>query len=297
VTGVQTCALPILGAAALFPRQLYVAGQQAPGCVFGDFCIHPRHRSLGLALQLQRTCLKEVDSELYTAAYDFPSTAMTAVYRRLGAEPQQRMVRLAKPLRLDRKIGQNLRARALSRPLSAIGNRVLKWRDRHSFRRREGISHHQGLCGEEFSELAARLQEKQGICVARTAEYLNWRFVQHPSQRFEIFTARRRGELFAYMIFTQTQDDARIVDLFGIDDTEVLGRLVKEAVEFLRDRGVITVSAPVLASHPRVALFESLGFRSRESCPVLIYSASRSLRSGRSGAEPQWFLMEGDRDS
>lgn len=222
---------------------------------------------------------------------------MTAVYRRLGTEPQQNMIRLAKPLRLDRKIEENLKLRALSGPLSAIGNCVLRWRDRRSFKRREDISRHKGLCGEDFSKLAARLKKEQGICVARTAEYLNWRYVRHPSQRFEIYTARRRGELLGYVIFTQAQEEARIVDLFGIEDAEVLGSLVEEIVELLRDGGVITVSAPVLAWHPRVALFESLGFRGRESRPVLIYSASRWLRSGRSGTEPQWFLMDGDRDS
>src|SRR5438477_12335712 len=48
----------IIGVAAAFPRRVYHLGQEARGYVLGDFCIDSTHRSLGLALALQRACLE-----------------------------------------------------------------------------------------------------------------------------------------------------------------------------------------------------------------------------------------------
>jgi len=48
----------IIGVAAAFPRGFYCCGKDARGYVLGDFCIDPGHRSLGLALTLQRACLE-----------------------------------------------------------------------------------------------------------------------------------------------------------------------------------------------------------------------------------------------
>src|SRR5215469_648699 len=47
-----------VGAAAAFPRNVYVEGSVRLAYVLGDFCIDPPFRSLAIALQLQRTCLE-----------------------------------------------------------------------------------------------------------------------------------------------------------------------------------------------------------------------------------------------
>ncbi len=288
----------IAGAAAAFPRRLSVQGAETLGCVLGDFCIHPRYRSLGPALQLQRACLETMDSGSLAFGYDFPSTSMVAVYKRLRIEPCAQMLRLAKPLRADRKIAEKLRIRPVARSLSVISNLALEWRDRGLHPKdAASISAQEEACGEEFSTLARQVSAGYGICVERSAGYLNWRYRAHPHRRHEILTARREGALVGYLIFTLRGEDASIVDLFGFEETEILGSLIAHAADVLRGRGVITVSAPILASHPRVALFERMGFRARESVPVLLYTPSGHGAAQNAAAVPPWFLMDGDRDS
>src|SRR5580692_973913 len=53
----------IIGVAAAFPRRIYYRGEEVRGYVLGDFCIDSRHRSLGLALALQRACLEGLSAE------------------------------------------------------------------------------------------------------------------------------------------------------------------------------------------------------------------------------------------
>ncbi len=287
----------ILGVSAVFPRRFYIGGEDVLGFVLGDFCIHPNFRTLGPAIQLQKACLEQIDSEIRTIGYDFPSEGMLAVHRRLGAEPGKRMIRFAKPLRVDRKVAEMVKSPTVSRGARALGNQLLKWRDAPvSLSQTEIIARHEGSCQEEFSTLSAKACPSQGICVARTAEYLNWRYLAHPFQTFEILTARRRGTLAAYLVLNQNGHDARIVDLFGMEDRRLVDNLVVYALKLLRGRGVITLSAS-LSSHPSVHPFVRLGFRERDSCPVITYLDFRVSSQVRKDREREWFLMDGDRES
>jgi GNAT superfamily N-acetyltransferase len=288
----------LVGVAAAFPRRVCDAKSTLPGYVLGDFCVHPGFRSLGPALQLQRACLEMMESSSPSLGYDFPSKTMVAVYRRLGAEPRECMLRLAKPLRVDRQIASRVKSRLVARGLGALGNRALNWRNvRLSARQSEEIALHDGACGEEFTILEAQVRNRDQLSVERTAEYLNWRFLAHPFQQFEFLTARRKNVLAAYLIFAHTGEDARIVDLRGVDDTDLLRNLVSQAVETLRKRGVMTVSVSVLAGHPYVKLFEKLGFRGRESCPVVLYPTATPSPGTGANHSDRWFLMDGDRES
>src|ERR1017187_367409 len=119
----------IIGVAAAFPRSVYCGGNEVRGYVLGDFCIDARHRSLGLAVSLQRACLEGMSSEGAGLAFDFPSQNMLAVYKRLRIEANAAMVRHAKLLRADRKVAEHVPVRAVARGLAAAANAGLILRD------------------------------------------------------------------------------------------------------------------------------------------------------------------------
>src|SRR5437016_5954264 len=158
----------IIGMASAFPRRFYFDGREELGVVLGDFCIRDRYRSLGPALQLQRACLSSVDGTNKAFCFDFPSQSMMSVYKRLNLKPLGRMVRLAKPLRVDRIVKKFVKMTALSKPLSDAGNRVLSLLDRRPRGRGTSvISLHQGVFGEEFTKLAQEIGSCHGVCVKR----------------------------------------------------------------------------------------------------------------------------------
>jgi hypothetical protein len=284
-----------LGAAAAFPRRLLVRESVRLGYILGDFCIDQQHRSLGLALQLQRACLDQIGSSPLPLAYDFPSERMMAIYRRMQVPPAGQMVRWAKPLRANRKIGNLVRSPALAGLLAAPCNELLKWMDFASFRKTAwAIEYHEGICQDEFTHLAHSVGSRYGSCVERSAGYLNWRYLQHPLVRHEILSARDDRQLRGYVVFSHTGEDAKIVDLFGFSDTRMWTALVARVVALLRDRGVVTLSIPALASSPWTGLLKGWGFHPREVTPIVVYGpgemASDEDRSS-------WFLMDGDRES
>ena len=280
----------VVGASAAFRRRATINGCAQTGWVLGDFCVADKYRSLGPALQLQRATLAEVvklpESDF---CYDFPSQQLTAIYRRLGMQPAAQMVRLAKPLRLNAKF-QKLGKLAV--PAVWLGNlalRVSDWRIRGA--RKLEVSLHEGECGPEFSTLSENTHATDAVEIERSAEYLNWRYLHHPFFPHQILTARKRGELQGYLIFTCGTGSAQIAD-WCADDPSVLKSLIRDLVRRLRKTGNTTLSAFLLASDPRIPLLETMGFWPRESTPVMV-----NWTAPTGNATVEWRLMYGDRDS
>jgi hypothetical protein len=288
----------VIGIASAFPRRVFVDEKEIVAWVLGDFCISSGHRSLGAALKLQKTLLNEVDSGAVPFCYDFPSTGMMAVYKRLSIPVSSQMIRLAKPLRLDRQVERCFNNPKLVRGISTIGNLVLKLTQRKMKASRDLVfSLHHGPCQEEFTGLAREIRGNNGVCVLRSAEYLNWRFLTNPYCEHQLLTARRDGALVAYAIFTMSDGTGAIVDLFGFNEERVLSGLIDDMVRVFQTAGVITASVVLLESHPWRSIFERRGFRPRETKPIVVYRPRVSENRPKPMNSRGWFLMDGDRDS
>ena len=288
----------IIGVAGAFPRLVYVDNHEVLSWVLGDFCIHDQYRSLGPALQLQRACIEGLNRHKVAFCYDLPSRRMMAIYQRLRIESSFNMVRLVMPLRVDRKVRDHVSHPLAARMLSGLGNLCLGLYHRcWQASRAVTVAVHHGYCGAEFSTLARQIGGRYGISVKRSEAYLNWRYLDHPHSRYEMMTAHHKGVLAAYVVFTHDGDDATLVDLFGIDNAEVMSALILQVIAHLRQRSAITVSALISQSHPWRALMQRLGFKERETTPVVIYIPPCMEYSNPQIREARWLLMHGDRES
>jgi hypothetical protein len=287
----------IIGVAAAFPRRVYCGGREVRGYVLGDFCINSNHRSLGLALTLQRACLEGLSTGESAFAFDFPSRTMLAVYKRMEIDANAAMIRHAKPLRADRKVAERVPVRAVARSLSAVANAGLKWRDNGMKRAGDwAIAAESGPWGEEFTRAAREWSPDTGICVARTADYLNWRYREHPQQSYGMLTARHGAKLCGYLILHMNGEDCIIDDVLAENDL-VRGFLLAEATALARRHQVQTLSAPWLSTHVGRQTLEKCGFRPRESSPVVLLTLPQRRGQGAPPASNEWYLTHGDWES
>ena len=285
-----------IGAAAAFPRKFYLDGREVLGFVLGDFCMDVEHRSLGPSLQLQRACLAGIQGAPLEFFYDFPSEKMMAIYKRIQIPSVRNVVRWAKPLRLDGRFRGSTSSGAVIRSLSVVGNSVLARRGWRGEKKSCEIALHEGPCTSDFTALDQGLSARKGLSTVRTADYLNWRFLDHPLIRHVIVTARSNGKLLGYIVFSREDHDTSIVDLNSVDDPSVVARLLAEAVARLREFGAATVSLSAIENHPWSSVFERSGFRRRETAPLIFGKLSGPSISA-SALHQHWFLMRGERDS
>jgi GNAT superfamily N-acetyltransferase len=281
-----------IGVASAFPRRVYVTRRAEPAWVLGDFCIRDDCRSLGVAVKLQRACLTAVRASGARLCFDFPNPGMMAVYGRLGIGPWSEMIRLAKPLRLDRHFRVVVRHPEIARALGVTIARLCGLGRGRRGRRPVTVTFTTGRCGDEFSELGQRVGASLGICVERSAAYINWRYVDHPVLRCERAEARREGRLVAYAIFTQSGEDGALIDIFGEADGEAVKELVEATSDHLRTRGTVVMSAPMLVSHPWRPWLQHQGFVPREAKPMVVCAPAPGV-----SREARWCFMDGDRDS
>lgn len=284
----------IVGSAAVIPRRMYVGKQELRCALLVDLWIHPEYRTLGPALKLQRACLDEIRAVTYSLYYDFPQSSMLAVHKRLGVDASHQLVRLTKPLNVERRLGRVAQVPVLGRLLTSGTNRLLALGD--GFRsHRSGctISEQTDMFGEDITAFTRQHSSSYGACVARTASYLNWRFQSHFHNRFTILTAHQKNSLAGYIVFLDEGETARVVDLFSIEDRSVTADLVFSALDVLRRRGALSVDIPCLCSHSQTSFLREIGFFARETHPVIVSGPRASFDFG--GHE--LFLMDGDRES
>jgi GNAT superfamily N-acetyltransferase len=287
----------VVGTAGAFPRVFNVGGRDVLCWALGDFCVTDRYRALGPALKLQRACLEPTEGHGAGFCYDFPSQAMMTVYRRLGIAPTAQVRRFVKLLRLGDKLDVLTPFRPLNRSIGWLLDAILAVRTR-SGRVAQGLALalHEGTCGEEFSRLAESESSRYGICVKRTASYVDWRFRTNPLEPHHIVTARREGRLVAYAVFTCGVHGATVVDLFGTPAADVLRALVRRVATIARRRGSTSLSVSLLESDPWVEMFARLGFVPRESTPFVMAAGAGQLPQGVAPGT-RVFVMYGDRDS
>ena len=288
----------VIGMAAAFPRLIDVGEERIAGWILGDFCIAGHARSLGPALTLQRACLEVVESGAGTLCYDFPSRQMMAVFRRLGIGAFKDVIRWAKPVRVDRKVTERLGESFLSSGACAVGNLALRVVDR--MRKTDTgleIAVRNVPCDDEFSKWSQEASEPSWILLARSPEYLNWRYRSHPLGPVEIVTARRFGTLVGYAAFSRTRHDGVIVDVCGGADWSVSQALIESLIALFRQRGVSTVSAHLVDGHPASPVFEACGFHPRERIPLVVHVSNKRPDLGRAVHTLDWLIMSGDRDT
>ena len=286
----------VVGIAGAFPRRMSVAGREQHAWVLGDFCVGDGHRSLGPALALQRACLAAVTADGAKFCYDFPSPGMMAVYRRLGIKPLGRMIRYVRPLGVESHLRRLVGSTIVTQPLSALARTVLAPpRRRPASVSGVEISLEDKPFGDEFTDLYQRCAAEQGVMVARSAEYLNWRYRANPLYRHEVLTARERGRLVGYAIFIENSPVMTLVDMMAGETDAVVEALIRSALALAWQRRLDAVCFSVLESSTWITDLKSAGFREREPSPVVVYMSSGVCPTV--GDERAWHLLLGDRDS
>lgn len=281
-----------IGASALFPRKFRCRNQLRNGFVFGDFCVAPRYRSLGLALRLQRASLRYLQSMPDAIACDFPSSSMMAIYQRLDVPLHGREVRWSKPLRLQSRLLPIVKSSFVARTIASPLDLFLRARDAFRVSNPQWtVSLFQGTFTSDFTHLAEQVGARYGICTDRSAAYLNWRYFRHPSIFYETIAVWENSRLRGYLIFSHTGQNTKVVDILAFEETSLWTSLIAEAVSLARSRGAATISVPVLENARWRSLLSTAGFFERESYPVMI--------CGPAAPDPNssWFIMDGDRES
>lgn len=285
----------VAGVASVFPRLVWLAGRLCRCGQVGDFAVDRGYRTLGPAVALQRATLGPVDVGELAFCYDCPPHERgMAPFRRLGLQARTRMMRYARPLRVDRYVRRRLTGSA-GRLASWLGNQLLRGLQRRRARQRRcEISVHEAAFGDEFTRLDREGTLPTAIRGARTAEVLNWRFREDPLHRYTVLVARLRGELKGFIVLRITEGDMEIVDLLTPHGDAVLLELLDAAITLARERGAEVVRLQAGEESGLEPLLARAWFRFRSYGAAVVPYARPESAEARMLAEGRWQLVHAD---
>jgi hypothetical protein len=287
----------LVGSTGLLPRLFYANGQRRLGCVFIDSWTRPDYRFLGPAVRLQRACVEAVRSGELPVGYDYPRQSMMAVYQRLKLAAADELVTRSKLLRADRFIGNRVRSRFAARTLSALVNPLLRLADWGGGTPTGlTIDLAAGRCGGEFDELAARTSADVGLQVARSSEYLNWRFVDHFHLRHEFLVARVDGCHAGFLVLVDDPDadQINVVDVLTEPKPGVLDGLIEHAILLARQRRRSVISMSLLSQDPRGKILAERRFVAERRVPFVVVRADANDERTTGGDRPGFGFTSGD---
>ncbi len=264
---------------SLFPRQMYVDGALMTCGQVTHFVIDGPYRCLGPALQLQRATFEPVNSGELPFCYDCPPHDRgMSTFMRLGMRANCEVTRHVLPLRSNEYFEKRFGRKGWTKPLIATANMALRTRPKARSVPSVEISEHKGAFGEEFSNLDRQVSSSGMIRASRSAADLDWRYRQDPGamagapddqekkEEYRVLTARRTGELVAFLVvFLDSADGtAHILDLFGSEISSVGPALLEAAVSLCCKAGLCSLYGFGSEGSALESVFRASGFRPRE---------------------------------
>jgi hypothetical protein len=281
-----------VGVASLFPRAVWLGKTSGVCGQVGDFGIDASFRSLGPAIMLQRSTFEPVTRGDFAFCYDCPPHERgMAMFYRLGLKENCRMKAYAKPLRTERQLERTLGSTG-GRIAARVANPLLRLASRRVKGSRElDFSLHTGSFGPEFSDLDLTAQSSGVIRNRRNAEDLNWRFRHNPLRQFEVLTARHQGKLVGYVVYSFTEEDVLVFDLFGQELSEVGPALLQALSSSMQGRRIQTIRALLTDGSAYASIFQRAGFSLRgDGARVVAFSGPQHAPL----SDVQWQFQQSD---
>ena len=281
------------------PRRIVVDGKVQRCWNGADFSIHPKFRTLGIALKLRRAAKEAVDAGRVDFLYAHPNSQMQLIHERVGHQPVGTMMRFTKLLRTERYLKRSPLTRWLPNIASGFADSILRFTGRE-WRHRASVST-SFVAGIQFDkrfdglfEEAASIRPVVGV---RDAQYLNWRYSQNPLYKTDAILAEQGTRLVGYAVFAVDGNVVHLKDLFAVGDKAVLRDLTAALIQHCRTLWVDCISAVALDGNPILPVLKEFGFMHRlEGSEMFGYVSNNSPLASRVLKRDHWFLTVGDRD-
>lgn len=126
------------------------------------------------------------------------------------------------------------------------------------------------------------------------ADFLNWRYLQHPVNSYVAQVALVDDEVSGYSVVRIDNKDATLMEFAAFPERQLLvGELLRATIGVAREAGCHTLAFYATPSWRFWHLFRSLGFLSRKS---EIYLRAHCPDRAEVSQEENWQLLPGDRD-
>lgn len=282
------------------PRRFSVNGEAVLATLSLDLMVHPDYRREGLFTAMGRYGAQRVKQKngLFMTAFPIRSETIQGLIK-IGWEKVVQLPVIVYPIRFSGIVDRYLRFKPLSILIGGVATCLYLLRFGWSKgKKAEGIQIEEVVqldeAFDDFWQGASRLFSVLGV---RTRQYLNWRYVKHPTRRYTVYQAIEEGKMKGYIVLRTVRllsfSSAVIVDLLALDE-RALFALVEKGVQHSREAHVDLLGFMVPKTHPYYHSLKRWGFlRSLKAFSFMIFDhVQKKNLSHLEG----WYVNWGDTD-
>lgn len=237
----------LIGSTGLLSRRMNYDGEPFAVGQAEAINIDEEHRSAQAALKLQRALISHLPQTDFKFVYGMTETA-AAVFKRCRYKQIGTFQHWVKPIRSEYKLKQKISNPLLRKGVAALVDLGLRLYSEES---RTFLSHRlktnfDAPFDERFYQLFQQNSQNL-IMVERTREFLEWRFCQEPTARFQIMTLENRDqELLGYIVYVvgesgRNGDHAAGIQDFFYRDQKSFKQMLAAFIQHCRQIGMDTI--------------------------------------------------------
>lgn len=143
---------------------------------------------------------------------------------------------------------------------------------------------------EELELLWTGVKNEYGTCIARNAEYLNWRYGTSPDLEYRFLVVREKHQLAAFMVYSQSGSSLSIVDYIGPRKNYFLKYKLLKYLES-SNPNALNINFITSDKHWKAPLYASGYYRSPSKQRFVVYSGVMDNTE-----KDDWYITSGDSD-
>lgn len=292
----ERCSGALVATQCRFPWPMAYGNERIEGEFGGDLATLPRLQRQGL-YQLRTEISESHPAQRRIVVLSAPNVKSRGAVKKLGRQntilgplPFARM-----PLDFEKVFDSRSWPRDASRIVGAAANKVFGFWQSMSLSSAEGIRIEElGRFDSDIDALTYRCMMTPKYWCPHEAEFLNWRYLQHPLNSYVAQAAFVGDEVRGYSVVKIDKKSATLMEFVASEEQPRLAAaLLHAAIGLARDAGCQTLAFFATPSWRFWGLFRRSGFINRSS---EIYLTARCSDRADVSQEENWQLLPGDRD-
>lgn len=182
----------VIGMEPIVPMKLIIDQNVITSYLSCNSIVHPDYRKKGIFSKLLSLILDKSLRNEISCVYSVPNERSFNAFIRGGFTEIAKLPLLVKPLRFSKYFDEPLRS--IIRPFDSI------WKINNY----SNIEPFTDRYNTDFDSLANKVSKRVSIIQKRDKEFLQWRYANHPTRKYQTFVLREDSVLKGYIITRET---------------------------------------------------------------------------------------------
>jgi hypothetical protein len=288
----------IVGTNTIVPMKLIVDDEIITSSLACNVQVHPDYRKKRIFSKLLSSMPNKALTSNIKSLFAIPNDNSFHAFINEGSVEITHLPLLIKPIKLSKYFGNPLKE--ILKPFDIF------WKNNNIF---SGIDEYYDNFDDSFENLAKKTSKRVLVMNSRKKEFLNWRYKNHPTQKYQILTLKENNELIGYIItkihYIEKKKIGVILD-YMVDsdykDEKKLKNLIHKSITNFWNNDVSIVIATSRNGLLENRLLRSCGFFTPPSFlkPVslhfIVHTFNDNVKHAKLKKFDNWFFVFGDYD-